>query len=474
MRWGLDAGEVKPDNGRSMIAPRGGEERGEGMQRRLTERLRAYIPQRARLWLADQLDRERPSAPGRQPPRAAELTLRLGLLSVFYFAAFSLAFAYMTVFLTLRGYSDRDIGLYMALSNLAVLLIQLVWGRIADRWRCDALLLTILIAVSIIWPFILIRDGASPVLVLAMILLMSLTQRSLIPSVDAYITKQLDRFGIQRYSQIRAFGSGGAVAASLVGGSLIAGFGFHALYLVHAVALVGFLVVLQTGWRHLRDSPTAHVGDAPELVPETRVVASRGLKLRELPRGLLPISFIAMLAFLGAGIEASYLPVLYLQLGGEMRAFGLVYVAMTGSEIVGMFVYARLRRRVAILPLFVTSLVMFVCKFLAVAFSPTHVWLIPAQLLQGASFALLFPALVDFLSQISRPEARASALALSTMISTGIGFLVGNLSGAAIVDRLSIQAAFIFSAGLSGLAVVLSLVLMPRYEAARRRPARVP
>ncbi|MDI9499139.1 MAG: MFS transporter [Bacillota bacterium] len=394
-------------------------------------------------------------------PSEAGLIVGLGLIPFLYFAAFTLTISFLTMFLSLEGYSERTIGLYMALSSLAVLLIQFVWGRIADRWDCDALLISILVGCSIFWPLLLYRFRARPGMVLVILLLLSFTLRSLVPSNDAYITKQLERFGSSSYGYIRALGSIGAALAALLGGWLAEHHGFQRVFELSSLLLLVLLLVIQLGWRRL--------GRYPGRV---KTPARGGQRLRAdrqfgfvegIPRGLLPVSLIAMLVTIGAGIHYTYVPVLYLQLGGDLTSYGVVNAAMAASEVFGMIGYTRLRRRFSLLQLFLFSQSMYLLKLLLIAQASDYRLIIPAQLLQAVTFAIHFPTLVDYLTQISRVEERATVMTLSTVIHTGCGLLIGNLCGSLISGMYSIQAAYRFGAVMVGLSLLLMALVMPRY-----------
>ncbi len=401
--------------------------------------------------------------PAASSPRPSEagLIVGLGLIPALYFAAFTLTISFLTMFLSLEGYSSRTIGLFMALSSLAVLLIQFVWGRIADRWDCDALLISILVACSIFWPLLLYRFRAHAGMALVILLLLSFTLRSLVPSNDAYITKQLDRFGSSSYGYIRALGSIGAAIAALFGGWLAERHGFLRVFQLSTVLLVLLLLVIQVGWRRLGRYPGRSAAPARG---GQRLRAGRRFGFSDgIPRGLLPVSLIAMLVTIGTGIHYTYVPVLYLELGGDITSYGVVNAAMAGSEIFGMIGYTRLRRRFSLLQLFLFSQSMYLLKFLLIALAADYRLLIPAQLLQAVTFAIHFPTLIDYLSQISRVEERATVMTLSTVIHTGCGLLIGNLCGSIISGAYSIQAAYRFGAVMIALSVLLMALVMPRY-----------
>ncbi|MFD0687470.1 MFS transporter [Actinomadura fibrosa] len=114
-----------------------------------------------------------------------------------------------------------------------------------------------------------------------------------------------------------------------------------------------------------------------------------------------------------------------------------------------------------------TGLGVFTAGCLVSAAAPGVAVLIAGRLVTGAGAALIMPATLSLLLQVTEPARRPQAIATWTA-ATGVAGAVGNLGGGAVLEWLPWQALFVAGAPLAAVLGVLVARLAPRGD---RHPA---
>ncbi|GAA1549109.1 MFS transporter [Actinomadura kijaniata] len=113
------------------------------------------------------------------------------------------------------------------------------------------------------------------------------------------------------------------------------------------------------------------------------------------------------------------------------------------------------------------GLALFAAGCLLTAAAPTVPVLLAGRLVTGAAAALIMPATLSLLLQVTEPAARPQAIAAWTA-ATGVAGAVGNLAGGAVLQWLPWQALFLLGVPAALLLAALVARLAPRGE---RHPA---
>ena len=124
--------------------------------------------------------------------------------------------------------------------------------------------------------------------------------------------------------------------------------------------------------------------------------------------------------------------------GGDSSDMGSINGVMALLEIPVMLMYERITRRIRCSSTIRFAAMMFVLRALAIALSPSIPGLYAAQLLQAGSFALITPALVQYVSLTIRPEDSAKGQSLSGSMTTTARSLRGCFGGI-MYDSLSVH-----------------------------------
>jgi PPP family 3-phenylpropionic acid transporter len=385
---------------------------------------------------------------GNERGRSVSPELRVG---AFYFTQFmtgGVITVYGGIWLAERGMSEGEIGVINAAPVLAMLVLNLVVGRIADRandWRqvivagslTGALIPAGLFFVSGFWGILLFWS------------LTGMAQMAVTPVADAAAMRMNRRRGSD-FGAVRAWGTVGYMALILITGYFVIWFGGVAfLPLFLGVALLRGVAAL--GLPNFR---------APR---EERIRATTGGATRLLhvmkPWFLLPLVGWAIV-FATHLILNAFQGLLWKQQGISEDVIGILIALGALSETIALFTYKRFAHRFSARNLILLAAVVSAARWTAMSFSPGVEILFFLQLLHAVTYALGFLGCVNFIANWTSEDIAAEAQSFSFMLQQAMSVLAftafGWLAGSWGAKAYLASAAF---AALGGLLVWISLRL---------------
>ena len=148
-----------------------------------------------------------------------------------------------------------------------------------------------------------------------------------------------------------------------------------------------------------------------------------------------------------------YLPQILHRLGGGTSAVGTAIAVAAFCEIPVMFGFQRLEKKVSVEKLIQFSVVFFFIRSLIYLFASQLLAIVPAQLLQGLSFAILTPAYAHYVNQnmsaLDRVKGQTYMMACVTL-----GNVIGSFVGGYILEWRDVTALLIFGTILAFLGMV--------------------
>lgn len=194
-----------------------------------------------------------------------------------------------------------------------------------------------------------------------------------------------------------------------------------------------------------------------------------------LPRRKAAILFIlitAMLDVMSMGIVIPVLPQLIESLSGSSSAAGLwngLFVALwAGMQFLCSPVIGSLSDRFGRRPVILISVAGLALDYVLMALAPNLWWLAVGRLLAGLTSSS-FTSTFAYMADITAPEDRARGYGLIGAAFSG-GFVAGPLIGG-MLGEISLRAPFWAAAGLSGLAFLYGLIVLPESLAPDKRMA---
>ncbi|WP_340265705.1 TCR/Tet family MFS transporter [Sphingobium mellinum] len=178
----------------------------------------------------------------------------------------------------------------------------------------------------------------------------------------------------------------------------------------------------------------------------------------------------ALLDVMSMGIIIPVLPQLIEQLAGSTTAAGLwngLFVALwAGMQFLCSPVIGSLSDRFGRRPVILISVAGLALDFLLMALAPNLWWLAVGRMLAGVTSSS-FTSTFAYMADITPPEGRARGYGLVGAAFSG-GFVAGPLLGG-VLGEISLRAPFWAAAGLSALAFLYGLLVLPEsLEPAKR------
>ncbi len=380
---------------------------------------------------------------------------RLRLFYLLYYGNVGTYLPFFAAYLRGRGFTGEEIGLVQMLPSLLAPVVAIAWASFADHRASPQRALRLASGWAAL-AVLLLPLARAPWQVGAVVLLMSLGDRAVVPLADAITLEWCRDHPGASYARIRLWGSVGFIVLSLLVGRALTLRGDRPADLLVPVAVVA----LVAGYALVaRGAP-----------PSTREVERPvGRDLADLARDRRLHLLLAASALHWAAC-APY----HLLFGVFVRDLGLT-ADVTGigmglgvlAEIAVLLAFPRLEARAPPRALFGVAFVGSALRWALLSRATGAAAVALLQLLHGLSFGLFWGSATRALAELVPPRLRATGQAVFTAIVFGGGNAAGYALAGIGYDRLGgVAPLFLAAAGAELLA--LGVVLAPL---ARRSPA---
>ncbi len=370
--------------------------------------------------------------------------------TIFYFIQFlpgAVVTIYGGIWFAAQGLTSEEIGILNAVPVLAILLFNMLVGRIADRasdWR-QVIIFGMVIAGFI--PIALFFVGGFWGILIVWTL-MSLPAGLVGPVVDAATLRMTFRRGSQ-FGPIRAWGTVGYMVMLVVGGFIIAALG-GGIFLPLFVGLSLLRTVASFGLPRFR-------GEKGEVSVAPPSPGAKHLRDALKPFFVLPLVGFSMVYSTHVVLNA-FQGLLWKEQGFSADVIGPLLAVAAFAEAALMFTFARFAKRFAARSLILASAIVAVFRWVCMAFEPGIIPLIPLQGLNAITFALGYMGCLHFIANWTSDDIAAEVQGFFQVLLQGtcviallaFGWLTGMMGAKAYL----IAAAF---AGLGGVLIWLSM-----------------
>ena len=378
-----------------------------------------------------------------------------------YWASFCLVYSFAEVYLQAVGYSNTELGWVLAVGSSLGALIGPALSSLLDRgrgFRAEQLILLCLSVQAVCAVSLLLSPGKS--LLSAVYYSLYLAFCLPINSLSMKLYAEAERLRIPvSYSAARAAGSLCFVLLSFALGFLVKRFPITILL------WLSFPVNLLQGAANLRFAARINSAAAvPEAGEEKKRDAGLFTFLKEnMAFGILLLGSI--LIFFSHNLITSFMINVVKNAGGDASSMSLLNAFMAAVEIPVMFFYPRLKKGKTAAALLMFSFAAFSLKAAAVMLAPSVPWLFAALLLQGPSFALYSPTIVDYVETVVplRDAGKGQSLAYST---TTLGSVAAGLIGGLLYDRLTVTQTLLIG---TAVCIAGSFITVQAVRAGRRK-----
>lgn len=171
-------------------------------------------------------------------------TFRYALINILYFAGFCTIHAYAAVFLLDKGFTNTEVGIVLAVSNILSALLQPVCAGFIDRGKTTNRIVVLLCVLFLLLGcIVLLFSSSSFILVFAVFGLMYTVQFIYQPIIIA-MSFEYRQVGCDiNFGLARGLGSAGFAVTSLFLGSAIESFGTNVILYVTIVVMILSLII---------------------------------------------------------------------------------------------------------------------------------------------------------------------------------------------------------------------------------------
>lgn len=365
------------------------------------------------------------------------LNIQYGTVHGMYWMGYGVISSFASAFLLARGYSNSEIGLIFAVSNVLAVFLQPVLADVADRSKKISMIDVckigaVIMAVLMAGTYMLTVSSAALSVVYVLLIAGFMCLQPLLNSMCFYLEKcgVHINFGITR--------SGGSLAYAIlcsVLGTVVEAHGVQVLPVTGTVIMVMFLLSLIVVARQFKKG-CRQAGIEIHEENDKEDAQTEDINLMQF-LSHNKIFFIMTIGVLGVYFSNSIMNSFMLQiiepLGGTEEEMGQIFGLLAFMEIPTLIFFDRINRRFSCQTLIKVASVAYILKNLVTYFAPSVTVILLSQGLQLFSFALFLPAMVQFISEVMREGEAVKGQALYTAMTT-VATVLASLLGGWILD----------------------------------------
>lgn len=374
---------------------------------------------------------------------------RLRLLYLLYYGNVGTYLPYFAAYLRGRGFSGREIGLVQMLPSLLGPAVALSWASWADHRGSPGRALRIASGWAAL-AVLLLPLARDPWQVGAVVALMALGDRAIVPLVDSVTIEWCHATPGASYTRVRLFGSIGFITFALLAGWALTLRGDRPADLLVPIAVAACVAGYALAARRT-PSTTGH----PER-PSAHDVAALARDRR------------LHLLLLAAAVHWAACAPYHLLFGVLVRDRGLP-ASVTGAgmgvgvaaEIAALLLFPRLARRIPLRGLFAVAFLGSAVRWALVAGATGPLAVVSLQALHGLTFGIFWGCATQALAETVPPALRTTGQAVFSAVVFGGGNAVGYALSGIGYDRFG-GAGPLFAFAAAAELVSLGILLVPR------------
>ncbi len=368
---------------------------------------------------------------------------------LFGFASLSSWLPVFNLWLEDAGLNGTQIGYMAALPWIVMLILQPVWGIVADRYgKIICLKIALLLALVFCIALPIFSRGLASMAIFT--LLFSVFNTPVLPLLDSIALDHVESGKGISYSNIRFWGAPGFGLGALLTGWLIPIFGVQVAFFTSAAFL--FMVILSISRYH----PKIH--DSKSIDIEFK-------GLNKLISNSLLISFLAIIVIVAISQSTItfFLTVYMRQIGASPEITGTAISIQAFSELPFYFIAAWLLIRVkpnwiVLIAIFGTALRLF---FYSMNDNPNTVLFI--ETMNGITWTLLWIASVEFVNELVPAKFRTTGQSLLWAAYFGAGSILGSIISGKLYQHMEMQKVYsINSLAILIVAVIATIIFLLR------------
>lgn len=384
---------------------------------------------------------------------------RIFALNAFFQAAYYFSFSgvmvYSLLYLQKYGLTTWEIGIIFTLANFTGVFLQLITSKMADSGKMISLkgLLIIhalaLAAFMAMPAFFTVSKLIKSLSFLAYIAIL-LSVQALLNSVPVIFERAGHKIS---FAVLRGMGSGFFGITTLLLGQ------YFEINPINQLSMILFILALLFLLSILLLPPIPEAKDIKES-ETVYIEEGGGVNFYKKYPVFIPLVFAFILVFLGHQMINNYLALIVQNVGGGPGQIGLASMLGTVMEMVILFSYIKIRKRISDLNLLIFSAIMFTVKIGLLSIAHNYLIVLFSQILQLFAFGIFVAAISYFAAQYVDKKDLVNGQSVSTIIMSvagGLGSLLGGYLLAIMPVRRALFIGFLISLVGAGI-VALTLI----------------
>lgn len=365
-----------------------------------------------------------------------------------------IVYSFASNFLLFKGYTSSQIGIIVSCASFSSILLQPIIANFVDRTKkfsvIEVMMVLYGICLVLCLPLYLIKSEG---------LALTLTFLSIYCITDAstpllnIVGSKIEEFGVvSDYGFARAFGSISFAIFNAILGNVINRYNENAIAISGIISY--FLMFALLVWMNKTFKASKKVVD---IKNEEESITLKQFILNNKKMLLL---FIAIALFLFTdNIVNIFLIQIITPLQGNSVDQGYLALMWALLEVPTMMGFSKLNKKFSVETLLVVSSIIFLIRAIGLYLANNMLWVYLSLSLQWGSFALLQPAIVEYINSNTKPKERARGQALRTTICC-IGMMITNLIGGFIIDIYSVKALLLIGAIITAVGTIMFILLL--------------
>ena len=374
------------------------------------------------------------------------------LVQAFYWIGYCASYSFSAVVLQYRGFSNTQLGMILAFGNFCGFLISPLLASLIDRsekvsvFTCLKLLLSAQLVLAVC---LIVVHGSS----LAAALLFCLFIATVVATnpINTQLCFELELWGHHTsYGSARGVGSLAYAPVSILLGILIQ---------KYEPEILPFFTILFIFMQYavMKKIETQAPDDEDLLRADEAKRVKNGKTLPQFFR-TNPIFCLLLIGtaflFFTYSLTTNFSINIVRNVGGDSSTLGIMNGYKAALEFFAMSLYDRFTRRLKCSATIRISAFIFVVQFTLIALAKTIPTLFAAQSLQVFSYAVITPALVQYVRLEVSPDDSAKGQALSISMTT-LATIFANIFGGMMYDSFTVRTTILIGSAVSALGFII-------------------
>lgn len=386
--------------------------------------------------------------------------VRLIITYALFYTAYMSLFPFLTMYLLSLGYDKTAVAAVTTSTALGNFLIQDTVGKYVGRIQSAKKFLKILLPASVFVTGLLYFIHGNIFRVILAVLPVTLLDFSAMGQLDAYTLTASNVNSSVHYSTMRAVGGLTGAGASALLGIVYEKTGLSFMFFVHGGMMFLSALSLWSLPEAKRQSPDGF--SQQKITPDK--AESRTVFLL-----WFPVLFSGCLIFLGWRANIIYLPVLLREAGGTSIHQGTAMAIMNISSLPVLLVFPLLTKHYPLSKFMVIGGIFMALRMLLIPFLKSAELLMGIQFLEGVSYGLLQPAIMEAFARYATDRLRGRIVALWTGIQMALSTVITNQIVSGLSSFLELRSIFAVFAVITIVGVILLLLSYRKITKAWRK-----